>query len=311
MKVTFRSAGAVVLCLTLAVLFTANAYGQTRYVSPTNMAALPFSYGVVFDKSFPVTTFYVTPEGVSSTKGAEGKGKAAATGDLKAQMEKALANLDAELARIGSTKLDVLRLNVEFVGKSFKETFLLSELIQSFFVNRSTNPEVKALPVRSMVGFQKLDDPDVLVRLIASVPDPAHHTTMSKFMGRPDGPKAFMIGGITAIQKDYTIRGMGDMRAQMRESLANLDRAMTAAGVNKGQIQKVTVWYAPASRASTTGGNQFVQQAESDKVMLESALKDYFGPTAPKVEVQEVLVACDAAIALQIEVEGTADRISQ
>jgi enamine deaminase RidA (YjgF/YER057c/UK114 family) len=293
-------------CTWVAVLSLSSlaCFAQVRYIIPSEFPDLPYSYGVAFAKEIDTISINATAKGTTfRNSGIKADGEVPKS--LKEQMQKALVNFDGALRELHSSKMDVARLSVKFVGDSMETTEMLSDELEKFFLLRTVSREKVLPPVRSMVGVSKLSDPNLLVEFQATVFDPKSKPEALQGRGI-DVPETFgqngemlLVGGVTALQKNYLTRGVQNMRTQMRESLKNLEVVLAKAGAERSDVRNLKVFYVPAKAKDLKASNKTAQE------VLNQELKSFFGDNQPTI----LAVAAEAACAEQLNVLLEADAV--
>jgi enamine deaminase RidA (YjgF/YER057c/UK114 family) len=286
----------LICCLgSLAAVVTLS--GQARYAIPDEMPALPYPNVVTFPSTIKTTVVKVTS---ASAKTAEGASLATSTKAITAQssqLDQALLNLDAALAKLRATKNDVVRLNVMFVGATFDQTFNLSSQIEKYFLVRTANSHVKFEPVRTIVGVKTLPD-NAQIELDATVLQPATNPALkgvnADVANAAPVRQTVYIGGITSMKKDFSTRGIGNPQVQMREALANLDRALKTAGTSKANVDSLTIYMVPSGANPQDLQNSITELAKA------------YVPPNTKINTVFVAAACAQFLSIALEVEGWA-----
>lgn len=264
-----------------AILLTCHAAdAQTdaaRFIRPTELAKLVHSFGVVFPTGARAVEVTATATRARWEGDAiEGTGRPADT--LQSQLEQALTNLNGALGRLQATSADVVRLHVNFVGERFEQVFLINEVLVKF----SLGPAV-----RTELGVHALDDPGHLVEVRAIVLNQAKPPEAGGIRGR-----TILIGGVTALQRNWTVKGVGNAGAQLTAALANMEIVLAQAGATRADVRQVRLFYVPAA------GNPDLPAS------LTRALESYFGPSAPVIAVRDIRAVGTAAEKLLIEVDA-------
>jgi enamine deaminase RidA (YjgF/YER057c/UK114 family) len=249
------------------------------------------------------------------------------SGDLKAQMASALANLDKQLAEHGSGRDSVLKLNTVFVGDSLKQTQEVAEVIKSWLDAKTPtangSPVATDFPIRTATGLRSLDTPDLKVALDVEFVD-AKATPSQAPSDAAAHRKTLAFGGVSAQQKDFTIDGYPNAGAEAKGTVNNLKKILADAGMTLKDVKTLKVYYfdAPQTASLSTGSQlastdpRAVPSTTTPKADvansktrqdIEASLKSVFeenGAPLPKVEYQATTVACEQDNALVVE--GTA-----
>jgi enamine deaminase RidA (YjgF/YER057c/UK114 family) len=98
---------------------------------------------------------------VSGQVSIDERGQVVAKGDLKAQTEKAFANLDVALKAAGATFDDVVKMNLYVVGLKPEQVPLIRE-VRARYVNKKNPPASTLVGVSALVGADWLIEIDVI-----------------------------------------------------------------------------------------------------------------------------------------------------
>lgn len=135
------------------------AKGQVQYINPETLNRNPAFTNVVI-ASGPVKTVYV-----GGQDAVDASGKIVGKGDIKAQTEQVLQNIQSALAAGGAQLEHVVKWNLYIVqGQSLQEGF---EVFQRMWGNRPNPPAISAMFVAGLAH------PDFLLEMdaIAVVPE--------------------------------------------------------------------------------------------------------------------------------------------
>jgi len=287
-----------------AILATSALAQAVQYIIPEEMPSLPYSYGVAFPIEVQTKAVSVTAAGTKFGGTGITANVPAAT-DLKGQMVQVLANLDVALKELRSSKNDIAKIHLEFVGNTFDQVEMLSDHLENYFLVRNASKEVKFPPVRTLIGKNSLGDPTKLVDLQVTLIDPKTKPEVIQSQGI-EVPEDFgthgtsiLLGGITAMNKSYMVKGLNSMRTQMQTSLKNLDLVLSKAGGTRDDVKFINVFYTPKPGSDA----EEPQQAEQ---LLNDELKKFFGETnAPTVTLQADAVNCSAYLSILLDAQAT------
>jgi len=300
-----RFARIAVLGVALLAVLATGAFAQAvQYIIPEELPSLPYSYGVAFPVEVKTKEVLVTAAG-SKFGGTGITATAPVAKDLTGQMSQVLVNLDMALKELRTTKNDIAKLNVAFVGNTFDQVEMLSDHLENYFLVRNASKEVKFPPVRSLIGKDSLGDPNKLVDMKVVLIDPKTKPEVIQSQGVevPEDfgthGKSILVGGITAMNKSYMVKGLNSMRTQMQTSLKNLDLVLSKAGGTRDDVKFINVFYTPKPGSDA----EEPQQAEQ---LLNDELKKFFGATnAPTVTLQADAVNCSAYLSVLIDAQAT------
>jgi len=288
----------------LSVVFLTGAFAQTvQYIIPEEMPSLPYSYGVAFPTEVKTIDVLATAKGTKFNTTGITASQAPASG-LKEQMTQALTNLDAALKELRSSKMDIAKLRIQFVGDTFDQTEMLSDQLENYFLIRNTSREVKYPPVRSMVGVKSLGEPQKLIEIQATLIDPKTKPEMMLNQGQtiPEDygthGKTVLVGGVTAMNKSYMVKGLNSMKTQLETSLKNMETILSQAGGSRGDVKYINVFYTPKP------GTDAEDPVQAEK-LLNDELKKYFGDVTPTVTLVADQVACSAFLSVLIDAQAT------
>jgi len=293
----------IVLGAALSVLATGAFAQVVQYIIPEAMPSLPYSYGVSFPDEIKTLDVYVTAKG-TKFNGTGITSSVAPAADLKGQMAQALTNLDVALKELRSSKMDVAKLKISFAGDSFDQVEMLSDQLEHYFLVRNSSKELKFPPVRTLVGMKALDDPNKLVEIRATLIDPKTKPEMMQNQGLevPEDygthGKTVLLGGITAMNKSYLVKGLNSMRTQLQTSLKNLELVLAEAGGSRNDVKAINVFFKPKPESDA----ETPAQAEQ---LLNDELKKFFGENnAPTVTLQADEVNCSAYLSVLVDAQA-------
>jgi len=289
----------------LSAVLATSAFSQAvQYIIPEEMPSLPYSYGVAFPVEVKTKEVLVTAAGTKfGTTGI--KATVAPAKDLSGQMTQVLSNLDLALKELRTTKNDIAKVQLQFVGNTFDQVEMLSDHLENYFLVRNASKEVKFPPVRTLIGKDSLGDPQRLIDMKVTLIDPKTKPEVIQSQG-VEVPDDFgthgtniLVGGVTAMNKSYMVKGLNSMRTQFRTSLNNLDLILSKAGGSRDDVKFINVFYTPKPGSDA----EEPQQAEQ---LLNDELKKFFGETnAPTVTLQADAVNCSAYLSVLIDAQAT------
>lgn len=287
-----------------AVLATSGFAQAVQYIIPEEMPSLPYSYGVAYPIEVKTKEVSVTAAGTKF--GSTGiTATAPIAKDLSGQMTQVLTNLDIALKELRTTKNDIAKVHLEFVGNTFDQVEMLSDHLENYFLVRNASKEVKFPPVRTLIGKNSLGDAQKLIDMKITLIDPKTKPEVIQSQGI-EVPEDFgthgnqiLVGGVTAMNKSYMVKGLNSMRTQMQTSLKNLDLVLSKAGGTREDVKFINVFYTPKPGSDA----EEPQQAEQ---LLNDELKKFFGETnAPTVTLQADAVNCSAYLSVLIDAQAT------
>jgi len=220
--------------------------------------------------------------------------------DLEEALQTALQQLDGQLRTSGSDRNKILQLDVFYAGKGFDNTMRLSNAVDQYFAGRmayatsgrTSRADAKYVdyPVRPIIGVQKLEN-DALVAIQARILDPSTHTyadvTNPNVDFSPSGPLQVLIGGVTAMQRNFVVAGYGNNAVQTDAAIANLQHILDGVGMDRSGVTKVTAYYT----------------AGVDPQMLRAKIRAHFGENVQVEDVQSE-EACVPSASVLLNAEG-------
>jgi enamine deaminase RidA (YjgF/YER057c/UK114 family) len=299
-----RFARVSVLAAALMAIMAISGFAQAvQYIVPEELPSLPYSYGVAFPVEVKTKEVLVTAAGTKF--GQTGiTATAPAAKDLSGQMSQALTNLDVALKELRTTRNDIAKMHIEFVGNTFDQVEMLSDHLENYFLLRNASKEVKFPPVRTLIGKDSLGDPAKLVDMKVTLIDPKTKPEVIQSQGIEVAEdfgthgKSVLLGGITAMNKAYMVKGLNSMRTQMQTSLKNLDLVLSKAGGSREDVKVLNVFYTPKPQTDAPDPKQAEQ-------LLNEELKKFFGETnAPTVTLQADAVNCSAFLSVLLDAQA-------
>jgi enamine deaminase RidA (YjgF/YER057c/UK114 family) len=235
------------------------------------------------------------------------------SGDLGAQMRSALENLDNMLGQRGLSRFFVLRINVTFAGLTYRDTVTVGDALNEYFATRQRFvegvPGANGDPVRTTVGVQALDPPDLKVTLNALVVD--HNATLSEAVANREartreglGQKTVLFGGVTAQQKDFTVEGFNNPQREITGAIRNMRNVLATAGGELSDVTSLTVYYVERGNRPEAPVRTNMEQ-EVRTALLGSGFTDQ---NLPRLEFKAVGVACTPSFQYVIDGEAKVTR---
>lgn len=128
---------------------------KTYLNPPTLFASRQYGFSQIVTSRGGTTVY------VSGQVGWDAEERLVETGDLRAQLRRALENLDAAMQAAGGTRDDVVALRIYLVGETIRETLAVREALLAFF-----HPDRQ--PASTWIGVTALASPDFLVEIEAT-----------------------------------------------------------------------------------------------------------------------------------------------
>jgi enamine deaminase RidA (YjgF/YER057c/UK114 family) len=244
---------------------TPSAGSVVQFANPAGMPRWAYSFAV----STPAALKTVTVQHITA---------GSTTGDLKAQVAGALANLDRVLASHGADRSAILVMDSQMVGGSLRDSQTISDGLKSYFdghLNGTSRFSAHDYPVRTVIGEPALAG-KAQVAFDVKFVDVKGSENVSLAAGREVD-----FGGVSAQQPDFTIKGYGDAAAEGRATIENLKKVLAQSGMTLANVTELNVVVADPVFAAKQAGQMIVasngalpaQQADATTSAVEQEVK--------------------------------------